>query len=101
MGAAGGILGIASACPSFTVQIYESYIKGDVKKAVEMQLKLVHLLDRFAHGLPTYDLIAAVMQAVEVRGIPMGNVRKPGGFATKELEKAVREILSEFDKSAL
>jgi 4-hydroxy-tetrahydrodipicolinate synthase len=97
MGAPGGILGIASACPSFTVQIYETFVKGNVKKAVEMQMKLVRLLDQFAE----YDFITAVMQAVRIRGISLGNVRRPGSLATKEQETKVRETLSKFDKNAL
>ena len=97
MGAPGGILGIASACPSFTVQIYETFVKGDVKKAVKMQMKLVRLIDRFAE----YDFIVAVMQAIGIRGVPFGRGRRPRGLATKEQEKEIREILSNFDRNNL
>jgi 4-hydroxy-tetrahydrodipicolinate synthase len=96
MGGPGGILGIASACPSFVVKTYETYVRGDLNKAVEMQMQLVQLLD----GLRSYDFTAAVMEAVTVRGISMGNVRRPGTPATRELEDSVRVILTEFDKNA-
>jgi 4-hydroxy-tetrahydrodipicolinate synthase len=98
MGGPGGILGIASACPSFVVKMYETYIKGNMSKAVEMQMQLVQLLDKFGQGLRSYDFTAAVMEAVTVRGIPMGNVRRPGTPVTKELEGSVKDILAEFDK---
>ena len=92
MGGPGGVLGIASACPSFVVKMYETFIKGNMSKAVEMQMQLVQLLDKFGQGLRSYDFTAAVMEAITVRGIPMGNVRRPGTPVTKELEGSVRHL---------
>jgi dihydrodipicolinate synthase/N-acetylneuraminate lyase len=90
MGAPGGVLGVASACPKFTVQIYEAFVRGDIRKAVEMQMKLVNLLDQ----LTKHDFYQATKQAIGMHNIPFGLPRKPTDPKRKDEE--IREVLSKF-----
>lgn len=89
MGAPGGILGIANACPRFIVDIYETFKKGEIKEAAEMQKRLIETLEVFGK----YDYILAVKQAVGLQGISLGGVRKPSLPSEEGQEEEVRESL--------
>jgi len=89
MGGSGGILGIASACPRFTVEIYDEFIKGNVKKAVEMQMKLDRLINEFEK----YNYIQAVKQAINLQGIRFGGIRKPDLPIKEKQKEEIKKIL--------
>jgi len=90
MGAPGGILGIANACPRFMVDMYTAFKRGEIEEAVKMQKKLIQTLEVFIK----YDYILAVKQAVGLQGIPLGEERRPSLPSKRGQEEAIRESLT-------
>jgi 4-hydroxy-tetrahydrodipicolinate synthase len=93
MGGAGGILGIASACPRFTVEIYDEFIKGNIKKAVDMQMKLDCLVNEFEK----YNYIQAVKQSINLQGIRFGGIRKPDLPLKEKQKEDIKRVLLQLD----
>jgi len=89
MDAAGGILGIANACPRFVATIYETFKKGEIKEAADMQKRLNATLE----VLEKFDYVLAVKQAVGLQGIQLGRVRKPGLPSERGQVETVRDCL--------
>lgn len=87
MGAHGGILGTANWCPRFMVDMYDTFKRGEIKEAAEMQKKLLQ-----AFTILNENNISA-KQAAAMQGISLGIQRKPCPPLKVGQEEAVRKSL--------
>ena len=87
MGAQGGILGTANWCPRFMVDMYDTFKRGEIKEAAEMQKKLLQAI----YILRKNNLSAK--QAAGLQGISLGRSRKPSLPPKVGHEEDVRKSL--------
>lgn len=72
-GAAGAIASCANVAPRIAVDIYENFVKGDHKAALEAQFTLSNL--RIATNMGTFPVV--LKEALELIGIPVGKCVEP------------------------
>ncbi len=89
IGAVGGILALANIAPALCLDIYNSFIKGDMKKAREYQLAAVDLNTAVTRkwGVP------ALKAAMDHLGMYGGPVRKPLLPVTSQINRQLVEII--------
>jgi 4-hydroxy-tetrahydrodipicolinate synthase len=90
-GAQGSISSVACAFPKIVVKIYQSYLKGDFKTAIESQNKLIPFRNIFSLG--TFPSV--LKEALNIIGIPVGKPRLPVRTLDPGNKKKVREILND------
>lgn len=90
-GAAGSIASCGNVAPRLCADIYDKYIAGDLKGALEAQLTLAPL--RLAFTIGTFP--AVIKEALEQLGIEAGPCMDPVGPMTKEERDKVRQVLLE------
>jgi 4-hydroxy-tetrahydrodipicolinate synthase len=73
VGAAGAVVGSSNVFPALTVEIYDSYRKGDLDQAWEAQMRLMPFVDSMFLG--TFP--AALKEALALMGKSVGPVRMP------------------------
>lgn len=88
-GGPGAISSVASACPELAVAIYESYIAGDLPKAVAAQTKFAQL--RSMVSLGTFPTV--IKEALRIRGFDVGLPRAPVGPLAENKRKELSEYL--------
>lgn len=84
-GGQGGIAGCANVFPHTLVDIYESFVSGDFKKAKEAQDSIRPFRNCFAFGNPN----TVVKAAVEILGYEVGKCRKPFDELSDECRKTL------------
>ncbi|MDI3502482.1 MAG: 4-hydroxy-tetrahydrodipicolinate synthase [Archaeoglobi archaeon] len=91
VGAEGGMVGTPNVVPEYTVEIYNSFKKGDLQKALEYQKKLAKLVKVVGRGV----FPAGLKYAGELLGAPVGYPRRPTDLseADKEFIKSVLKEL--------
>jgi len=89
MGAKGAMVSDANVAPRLFVDIYEMFMRGDPKRAVEAQLKAV-LLDRH---LGYNDYVVSTKEALALIGRPVGPPRKPSYTISEEDKAQMKTIL--------
>ncbi len=92
LGGDGGIVGVAIFAPELAVDLYNSFKKGDLRKASKIQLTLTMLNEVIVKGL---NQLSASKEALKMRGLPAGYPRRPSLPLTVEETKKVREALTE------
>ncbi|MFW6150542.1 MAG: 4-hydroxy-tetrahydrodipicolinate synthase [Chloroflexota bacterium] len=85
-GGKGSVAATANAAPALVVEIYNSFVQGDLEKARQAQARLAPL--RQAFGLGSFPVV--IKDAVTMTGIPVGPARGP----VRSLEGAPREKLT-------
>ena len=86
--------GEANLAPRILVEMYESYSKGDLKKAREMHFRLVNLVSIFNYG--TFP--ASIKEAMNILGLPGGYAIHP----TASLDETeMNEIKNALKKAGL
>ena len=90
-GGAGSICATANVDPRVPVEIYEAFIAGDHKRALEAQYRLAPL--RIAFGLGTFP--AVIKEALNMIGIEAGEAIRPVGPLTPENREKLRKILAD------
>jgi len=90
IGARGVFSTAACAIPAQMVELYEAFLKGDHKKAYDLQIKL-HVLNRFFEYDPGY--VAPCKEALMAMGLPGGHSRKPLPPLTDEEKRQIRAAL--------
>lgn len=92
-GGKGAIAATANVIPKLVVGIYESFVKGDMKKARELQFKLLPL--RLAFDLGTFPVV--IKEAINLIGKPGGPAKSPvAGLNEKERQK-LKSILEDLE----
>lgn len=86
LGAQGSVTSILNAVPAIFVDLYESFMRGDLDKARELHFKLLPLIK--LGGSPVL-----VKAALEILGHPVGSPRKPLMPATENEKRKIRETL--------
>ena len=90
-GAAGSICATANVDPRVPVEIYEAFIAGDHKRALDAQYRLAPL--RVAFGLGTFPVV--VKEALTMIGIEAGPAVPPIGPMTPENREKLRKVISD------
>lgn len=81
----------ANFAPGLVVGIYESFVKGDIRKAREFQFKLFPF--RLAFNLGTFPVV--VKEAMELIGRPSGPARSPVRALSQENREKLKNLLIE------
>jgi len=91
VGAEGGMVGTPNVIPEYTVEIYSSFKRGDLQKALEYQKKLAKFVKVVGRGV----FPAGLKYAGELLGAPVGYPRKPTYLSDSDREfiKSVLEDL--------
>jgi 4-hydroxy-tetrahydrodipicolinate synthase len=90
-GAKGSICATGNVDPRVPVEIYEAFIVGDHRRALEAQYRLAPL--RIAFGLGTFPVV--VKEALIMIGIDAGPAILPVGPMTPENREKLRKILED------
>jgi 4-hydroxy-tetrahydrodipicolinate synthase len=90
-GGAGSICATANVDPRVPVEIYEAFIVGDHKRALDAQFRLAPL--RIAFGLGTFP--AVIKEALKMIGIEAGEAIRPVGPLTPENREKLRKVLAD------
>jgi 4-hydroxy-tetrahydrodipicolinate synthase len=90
-GATGSICATANVDPRVPVEIYEAFIAGDHKRALDAQYRLAPL--RVAFGLGTFPVV--VKEALNMIGIDAGPAIRPVGPMTAENREKLRKVISD------
>ncbi len=90
-GATGSICATANVDPRVPVEIYEAFIAGDHKRALDAQFRLAPL--RVAFGLGTFPVV--VKEALSMIGIDAGPAIRPVGPMTPENREKLRKVISD------
>jgi 4-hydroxy-tetrahydrodipicolinate synthase len=90
-GAAGSICATGNVDPRVPVEIYEAFIAGDHKRALDAQFRLAPL--RVAFGLGTFPVV--VKEALTMIGIDAGPAILPIGPMTPENREKLRKVISD------
>ncbi|RJR38328.1 MAG: 4-hydroxy-tetrahydrodipicolinate synthase [Desulfobacteraceae bacterium] len=90
-GGAGSITATANVDPRVVVEIYEAYMSGDHKRALEAQYRLAPL--RIAFGLGTFPVV--IKEALNMIGIEAGPAIPPAGPMNRENRERLQKILEE------
>jgi len=92
-GGKGAVAATANVAPKLVVGIYENFIKGDLKKARELQFKLLPL--RLAFSLGTFPVV--VKEAMNLLGKPSGPAKSPVSSLPEEKRAKLKSLLKELD----
>ena len=90
-GGTGSICATANVDPRVPVEIYEAFIVGDHKRALDAQFRLAPL--RIAFGLGTFP--AVIKEALNMIGIEAGPAIRPVGPLTPENREKLRKVLAD------
>ena len=90
-GASGAIASCANVAPRIAVDIYEKFLAGDAKGALEAQFKFSAL--RVATNMGTFPVV--LKEALKLIGYDCGDCVKPIEPLTDEQRQTLRNVLSE------
>jgi 4-hydroxy-tetrahydrodipicolinate synthase len=90
-GGKGAIAATANIVPKLVVGIYESFVKGDIEKARELQFKLLPL--RLAFKLGTFPVV--VKEAMRLIRKPAGPAKSPVKPLSEESREKLKKILED------
>ena len=90
-GAKGSICATGNVDPRVPVEIYEAFLAGDHRRALEAQYRLAPL--RIAFGLGTFPVV--IKEALNMIGIEAGPAVPPVGPMTRENREKLRKTLVE------
>jgi 4-hydroxy-tetrahydrodipicolinate synthase len=92
-GGKGAIAATANVVPRLVVDIYESFVNGDLERARELQFKLLPL--RLAFKLGTFPMV--VKEAMNLIGRPAGPAKSPVTSLSEESRKKLKDILKDLE----
>jgi 4-hydroxy-tetrahydrodipicolinate synthase len=90
-GGAGAVSGCANVFPEIMVQIYESWLSGDLADAERVQEMVNPFRSTFKLGNPN----SIVKRAVNLLGYPAGPAREPVNIDSPSIDAAIEEALRE------
>lgn len=92
-GGKGAIAATANVAPKIIVEIYEAFVKGDMKRSLEAQFRLAPL--RLAFDLGTFPVV--IKEALNLMGIDAGAGISPVGRIKPEAKDELRKILKKME----
>ncbi len=90
-GGKGAITATANIAPKVPVKIYEEYLKGNLKKALEAQYELTPL--RLAFALGSFPVV--MKEGLKMVGIDVGTTLKPVGEMTEDNRVKLKKLLQD------
>ena len=91
VGAVGGIMALANLTPDICISIYDNYLAGDMKKARELQLKIISLNNAITRRWG----VAALKAALDMAGLYGGKVRMPLLPVNNDIKEKLRVLMTE------
>ena len=91
-GGKGGITAIANILPTVMVDIYQSYLRGDMEGAKKAQNAISKIRECFKYGNPN----SVVKCATNLIGQPVGPCRKPFGILPQEAVEAIQKTIDTY-----
>jgi 4-hydroxy-tetrahydrodipicolinate synthase len=88
-GASGAIAACANVVPRLTAEIYEAFLAGDSKRALEAQRRLAPL--RLAFEMGTFPVV--IKEALALMGICSGRAIAPVGPMSNDRRTELRKVL--------
>ena len=89
LGGDGAVSAIANVFPEMVVELYREFKKGNLKKAKEIQDKIL----KIRQILKKYPYLSGIKAALKLRGIDMGKLRSPLVFLDEtELKNLENEL---------
>lgn len=88
LGARGAVVAIANVAPRQCVELYEAFRRGDVDRAIDLQIKLNYLNEIV---VKKYNQLSAIKSAMMLLGLKAGKPRHP---YTPLGEKEAKDILA-------
>ncbi len=92
LGGRGGIVGVSIFAPELAVELYNSFMRGDMDKAKELQLTLTMLNEVV---VKKFNQLSATKEALNLRGLPAGYPRAPSLPLSEEERNYVKQALEE------
>ena len=92
-GCAGAVASCANVAPRLAADIYDKFMDGDMKGALEAQYRLSPL--RIATGMGTFPEV--IKEALELQGVPVGKCLAPIRPLKTEDREKLRKILQEME----
>lgn len=97
VGADGGTNAASGIVPEVTRFLFDTFRKGDITSAMDVQFRLIELFDTLLHGA---DFPEGFRVGVEMRGFKMGSSRQPLSekqtIDRRELSRMVTCLISDF-----
>ena len=90
VGGVGGVIGNANFCPEYWVNMYDLFLKGDIKGALEIQKKFSRLTFNL---IGKYGYREVIKEALNLRGVSVGKPRRPGAAISEEARSEIRDML--------
>jgi 4-hydroxy-tetrahydrodipicolinate synthase len=90
-GGKGAIAATANIVPKLVVEIYESFVKGDIKRAKKLQFELLPL--RSAFRLGTFPVV--VKEAMNLINKPAGPAKRPVRALSEENREKLKKVLKD------
>jgi len=90
-GGKGAIAATANIVPELVVEIYESFVKGDIEKAKKLQFELLPL--RSAFKLGTFPVV--VKEAMNLINKPVGPAKRPVRALSEENRERLKKVLKD------
>lgn len=89
-GGSGGIAGCANVYPKTLASIYDTFVEGNLEKAMAIQDSIRPLRNCFKYGNPN----TIVKAATAMQGVQVGKCRSPFNRLTQEALTAIGEVLT-------
>lgn len=90
LGGHGGIVAVSIFAPELVVDLYNSFMAGDLRRASRIQLTLTMLNEVV---VKRYNQLSATKEALRLRGLPGGYARMPSQPLSEEEREEVRRAL--------
>ncbi|NJE26132.1 4-hydroxy-tetrahydrodipicolinate synthase [Thermococcus sp. MV5] len=89
LGGNGAVSGIANVFPELVVELYEQFNAGNLKKAKDLQDKIL----KIRQTLKKYPYMSGIKAALKLGGMDMGELRSPLIFLNEDQLQALRDEL--------
>jgi len=90
-GGAGCVAGTANVAPALVVDIYNKFVAGDLKGALQAQYKLIPLRNTYSYG----SFPVVMKDCLNLMGLNVGNPVKPIDHCTEERLAALKIVLND------
>lgn len=92
-GGAGCVAGTANVAPRLVVDIYDKYMAGDLKGAIEAQYKLIPLRNTYNYG----SFPVVMKDCLNLMGMNVGHPVKPIDHCSQERLEELKKVLMDLD----
>jgi dihydrodipicolinate synthase/N-acetylneuraminate lyase len=93
LGGLGGYLGTANMVPEFWVKVYDMFMRGNLREALELNKKFT---SAFSPIVLKYGFSETIKEALNIRGMNIGQTRRPltkGTIITPKGKEEIRRML--------